>query len=308
MKLQELIPELYEDYHDLMTKGYIGRAVKLSKEYSALLGTPFYFSHTEKPHYPVRNFDAQTVFVHLNPGVNLGQIKSLEDFHAQKWDKENYYNEFNLPYNASLDQVIEKYCYFWQQYAYKRFEIDKVKDNFDYKQACFLLHWPDSGIELINGNLKDVQIQKQNSINVIDQKLQLELFPYGSNTISTHLLDDVFSKKPELITPFIERILNIIDLYPRKYVLFGSRVYDTLFRMYDNRISKIIEYISPEEKFKNITTKSLAFTFIRLKWNGRLINAGIAHSFPRRDLPNAYEKMAEYGRMCHKTYNKFLNS
>ena len=30
----------------------------------------------------------------------------------------------------------------------------------------------------------------------------------------------------------------------------------------------------------------------------KTINAGIAYSFPRRDLPNAFEKMKKYGELC----------
>ncbi len=298
--LKKIVPELYADLSDLLSTGRINRAMQLTRDYSQTLGKPFYFSHIKWPHYPTHNLDAKTAFVHLNPGTGLGDTSSMENFLSQKWDKEKFFAEHSLPANATLDQVVEMYKYESEWYARKRFGEKKERDNFDFKQACFLKQWPDSGIELQDGY--DHDTQRINSINVIDQKLQLELFPYGSNTISTHLLDDIFRKHPELITPYIEKLFDFIVLHPRKYVLFGSRVFDTLFQRYDSSVNRIIDYISPEQKFEGITKNRLSFTFIRLKWNGKVFDAGIAHSFPRRDLPNAFEKMEEYGRLCAEYY------
>jgi hypothetical protein len=38
--------------------------------------------------------------------------------------------------------------------------------------------------------------------------------------------------------------------------------------------------------------------------NGEWINVGIPYSFPRRDLPNAFDKMREYGRLCFEEMEK----
>jgi hypothetical protein len=64
---------LHRDFSDLLNTGKITEAEWLSKELSNLLGKPIYFSHFGEPHYPVQNFDAQTVFVHLNPGASLSR-------------------------------------------------------------------------------------------------------------------------------------------------------------------------------------------------------------------------------------------
>lgn len=298
--LKSIVPELFKDYIDLKNEGHINEAMKLTKEYSDVLGKPFYFSHHGTPHYPTRNFEAPTVFVHLNPGASLGDTSNFENFFAQKWDSVNFYNQHGLNNNSTIEEIIEKYAYDWEWYARNRFGRDNQRDNFDFKQACFLKGFPNNGIDLKEGY--DYEVQKFNSINVLDQKLQLELFPYASNTIDTSLLDKIFCKKPELITPHLERMLNIISLYPHKYIIFGSRIYDSLFKLYDNNIERIIDYISQEQRFEGITKRALTFTFIRLKWKNKLIDAGIAHSFPRRDLPNAYEKMAQYGELCADFY------
>jgi hypothetical protein len=303
-EIKNIVPELYRDYSDLLKTGKIKTAVDLTKSYSNILGVPFFFSHFGTPHYPTKNFKAKTVFIHLNPGSGLGNTNSLKEFLEQNWDKNNYFREHNLSDNATVDDLVEKYKIEWDFYARKRFGINGEKDNFDFKQACFLLGWPDSGIDLLKGNFKNSQLQTNNTINVIDQKLQLELFPYASNTISTQLIPKVFHKKPELVTPYIEKLLDIITMYPRKYVIFGSRVYDKLFRLYHNHVKNIIEYVSPEQRFENITKNALTFTYFRLKWNNYIVDAGVANSFPRRDLPNAYEKMYSYGKSCFNYFDK----
>ena len=294
-----ILPELKRDLDDLITTGRTKEAMRLTKEYSEFLGQPFYFAHHGIPHYPINNFDAPTVFAHLNPGSGLGEISSMESFSAQTCG-DYLMTKYGLNKDSNISEYIEKYVYFTEWYARNRFDRDNERDNFDYKQACFLKGFPENGIDLKDGH--DHDVQKHNSINVIDQKLQLELFPYSSNKIDTYALSKILNKKPELLTPYINRLLDIIALYPHKYILFGSRIYDTILKVYNQDVEKIIEYISPEQKFEGITKNILAFTFIRLKWKNKIMDAGIAHSFPRRDLPNAYEKMEKYGKLCADFY------
>ena len=289
---------LIEDYQDLLTEGKIKRAISLSRDLSNLMRSSMYFSHFSEPHYPTFNLDAQTVFVHLNPGAGLGNTNSDDEYYAQKWNRQQLIEDYKLSEKASIDQWLVAYAESWKNYAHNRFVVKNEFDNFDYKQACFLLHWENSGIDLIKGNLKDREIQQTNSINVINQKLQLELFPYASNTIDTNKIIKAFELDPGIIAPYIENLLDTIILHPRKYVLFGSRIFSSLFKIYHQKIQPIIELNEVEHKFIGITKNSLAFSFVRLKWKNQQINAGIAHSFPRRDLPNAYDKMADYGKLC----------
>ena len=305
---QQIHPWLKEDLNDLLVDGKINRAISLSRDLSNLMKSSMFFGHFSDPHYPTTNFDANTVFVHLNPGAGLGNIASEEEFYAQKWNRQQLIAEYKLSENASIEQLIEAYAESWRNYAYNRFVRDKEFDNFDYKQACFLLHWENSGIELKKGDLKDREIQQTNSVNVINQKLQLELFPYGSNTIDTNKIVKAFELEPSIIAPYIENLLDTIVLHPRKYVLFGSRIFSSLFKIYHQKIQPIIELNEVEQKFTGITKNSLAFSFVRLNWKNQQINAGIAHSFPRRDLPNAYDKMAEYGKLCWEDFKNKLKT
>jgi hypothetical protein len=289
---------LIEDYQDLLLEGKIKRAITLSRSLSNLMKSPLYFSHFSEPHYPTNNLDAKTVFVHLNPGVGLGNTNSENEFYNQKWNKDKLTKEYNLTESASIEEWLNAYSESWKNYAHDRFVVKNEFDNFDYKQACFLLHWENSGIEFIKGNLKDREIQQTNIVNVINQKLQLELFPYGSNTIDTNKIVKAFDLEPNIIIPYIENLLDTIVAHPRKYVLFGSRIFSSLFKNYHQKVQPIIELEEVEQKFTGITKNSLAFSYVKLNWKNEPINAGIVHSFPRRDLPNAYDKMADYGKLC----------
>jgi hypothetical protein len=296
---------LLQDFTELLSYGKILRAENLSKELTTLLGAPFYLSHFGLPHYPVQQLDAATVFVHLNPGAGLGDTSTPDTFYAQRWKKEAFYTKHGLSENARVEDVVNCYIDDWKSYAHERFIVKGEMDNFDYKQACFLLHWPESGIDLKKGDLSSRALQQHNMVNVLNQKLQLELFPYGSNSIATHQLIRAFELSPATLVPYIQILLDQIIAYPRQYVLFGSRVFQTLFRLYHIQVDYLIEKEFPEQKFNGITKNGLSFSKMKLIYKGQQIDIGIPHSFPRRDLPNAYEKMTEYGRLCA---NYFLSS
>ena len=56
-------------------------------------------------------------------------------------------------------------------------------------------------------------------------------------------------------------------------------------------------------KFEGLQ-KRVFFNTVKILHDGKQINAGIAYSFPRRDLPNAYKKMKEYGDFCNEELQK----
>lgn len=301
----DMIKWLREDFNDLLRTGRINRAMALSKALTKHNRSPVYFSHTLIPHYPVRNLAAPTVFVHLNPGAGVENHANEEFYYGQVWNYEKFLSDFNLKHKPSIHEVIEAYKDFWMNYATNRFIKNKEKDNFDYKQACFLMQWKDSGIHLLKSALHDAEVQKHNTVNVLDQKLQLELIPYCSNAINTNLLVNSFENEPEVLKPYIEYMLDVISMHPRKYILFGSRVFQKLFRVYNNNIHPIIEFEAPEKRFNGITSRSLSFSYMKLIWREKTLDIGLIHSFPRRDLPNAYVKMAKYGEVCYHEFVQY---
>lgn len=56
----------------------------------------------------------------------------------------------------------------------------------------------------------------------------------------------------------------------------------------------------------DIGTKNKAYvTILDLQWKDKEFSSLIAHSFPRQDLPNAFEKMKKYGELSYEEYKKF---
>jgi hypothetical protein len=49
----------------------------------------------------------------------------------------------------------------------------------------------------------------------------------------------------------------------------------------------------------------ISFSSLWLRWQNQSFAAGIAHPVPSRDLPNAYDKMAAYGRLCFDHFSDF---
>lgn len=64
----------------------------------------------------------------------------------------------------------------------------------------------------------------QNLERIIDQKLQVELVPYGSSAFDTGKFP------PQVLRPHWKRVLRLIAAYPRDYVLFCGAVFEPLVR------------------------------------------------------------------------------
>jgi hypothetical protein len=104
------------------------------------------------------------------------------------------------------------------------------------------------------------------------------------------------------MAPYLKQLLDYTITYPHRYVIFGSRLFQQLFRLNHIHVEFLLEREFPEEKFHGITKNSLAFSNAHLRYKNVRIHAGIAHSLPRRDLPNDLNKMAEWGRMCYSAF------
>jgi len=64
---------------------------------------------------------------------------------------------------------------------------------------------------------------------VVDNKLQLELVPYGSDTFSTR------GFTPKVLAPHLGRVLSTIVTVPRRYVLFCGAVFKPLLSRHVTR-------------------------------------------------------------------------
>jgi len=271
--------------------------------------------------------DAKTVMLMLNPGQDV----SLANNPITTYDRIKR-SGINID---SLDDFISTFKKSSENYG----EIDKDRaDNFDLKQAAFLKHWDgwsdnvdtsfagflDSDYKkMLKGKIDDETKKKINKINkeakqiVLMQKLSMDLVPYASRKF-----EGISPKKMELLFPYLETLFHEIFEKDRKYVIFCSNFYEDLFKRYNkwNERKWHIEGLAgPKEKDENVLNNSkVSCRPITIKYrkeeeikNRQEVkklncsqNAIIAHTFPNQSLPNAYEKMEEYGKFCYKEWNK----
>lgn len=266
--------------------------------------------------------DADTVMLMLNPGqdVVLANNPMITFERIERGKKIGKGINLN-----SLNEFISSYMEDSINYG----EIDKDRaDNFDLKQAAFLKHWDDCGVDFagfldddykkLGTSKEDVakkdNINKEAKRNVLMQKLSMDLIPYASRKF-----DGIDPNQIHLLFPYLETLFDEIFKKERKYVIFCSAFYNNLFKQYNgNGNGKWrIEGVDNDDNKKSTNTvfcqkngkkERLAYCtpiIIHQEDNGNPPqNAIIAHTFPNQSLPNAYEKMEEYGRFCFDEWEK----
>lgn len=317
-RINQDLTELYRILHkSAQLKGIkeevpgISAAVKLSKDlYSgdkhkdddayelSTLGLPGYFTG---------NREAKTVMVMLNPGISamendnpLRTMKSIKDLEI---DLDKGVDEF-------INSYIEKNSKFGEHKSYK-------VDAFDLKQAVFLSAWIDTGVDIPNGfpellkentGKKDAVIKKEidklkkdATINVLTQKLQLELIPYASRKFDTD------NANLEVLMPYLETLLHEIFKADCKYIIFCSNFFERLFKAYSKEENKCFEIAIDEKKpALEKGSNDAHCTLVKITYNGQTKPAIIAHTFSNQSLTNAYEKMQKYGWQCYQKLKPYL--
>jgi len=183
-------------------------------------------------------------------------------------------------------------------------------DNFDLKQAAFLYDFKESGIDLPDF-FSSPEMKLKAKRNVLMEKLQLELVPYCSREFKG-VLDNIKQAKENLqiFIPHIERLLDVIVSYERKYVVFGSRQFEYLLKAYtESSQNTTIEFIG-EKCFGKIDelAKKVSFFIVKITHRNITFHAIIANTFPRRDLPNAYKQMRDYGKLYWEGIMKYIEN
>ncbi|SEN23625.1 hypothetical protein SAMN04487902_10964 [Prevotella sp. ne3005] len=276
--------------------------------------------------------DADTVMLMLNPGQDVALANNPMITYERIMRGKKIGKGINI---NSLDDFISTYRESSIYYG----EIDEDRaDNFDLKQAAFLKHWKDCGVDLagfLDDNYKKLvdnyknykklgkadkeeiekikeeidKINKEAKKNVLMEKLSMDLIPYASRKF-----DGIDPDQIPLLFPYLETLFDEIFKTKRKYVIFCSDFYKNLFKQYNGKGKWIIEGVDNDDNKKSTNTvfdqkagkkERLAYCtpiIIRQKDNGNQQNAIIAHTFPNQSLPNAYEKMEEYGRFCFKVW------
>ena len=243
------------DFDEWSENGYCQRAVDLNNS----VGEDYF--DTANPHFFTGDLAAEVVLIHLNPKRNRNQYGS-----------KCYFGSF------------EEYWDFYTRFGSNHYGINSGrthKSPFDHKQVRFL-----KPFNLLPFKENDVY---HNLEVVIDNKLQIELVPYGSADFNYNVIGI------ENLRPFIETILRVVLSHQRKYVIFCGRVFCELLR----------DYIIQEKTFTSRLTKTDgtetrdAFELIKVKLriDGQTIDAAIAPQFAKQGAP-----ISRYGEMIAEFY------
>ena len=255
-----------------LTELYEGKEITCAKELQSVLEV----SAKGLPQHFVGDRNAKTVFVHLNPGKNVKMAD--EDFKKVTAD----YDRTNAA--SFIKSYINEKTNFGNIDATRR-------DSFDEKQAAFLKHFEDSGIDIPASFLeeKTEPICLQAKENVLMQKCQLELLPYCSQRFS------VSRQKANALIPYVETLLDEIFRVKRKYVIFGGAIFADLFKKMQSENIKV-EFLK-EDEIKPVKNP-LKAQLVKITKDGKTVNAVIARSFPQLDIGHAYNVMVQYGKLC----------
>lgn len=294
--------------------------------------------------------DADTVMLMLNPGQDV----ALANNPMITYEKIERGNKIGKGINInSFSEFFDTYLIDSENYG----KIDEDRpDNFDLKQAAFLKHWKDCGVdfagfldddykmsvdnykklvdnyknckklgkadkeeidkikkEIDESKEKIDKINKDAKRNVLMDKLSMDLIPYASRKF-----DGINSKQMQLLFPYLETLFDEIFKKERKYVIFCSAFYNNLFKQYnkwekskweikgvdndDNK--KSTNTVFDQKDGKERLASCTPITIICRNDKSKQQPAIIAHTFPNQSLPNAYERMEEYGRFCFKVWKE----
>jgi hypothetical protein len=185
------------DLNDLRTNGYMEKAVALSAQ------THQHFNSTTLPMYFTGAPDAQLVLIHLNP-------KQPNEYASRRSQQQPV---------PSFEQYWTDHQTFGKQ-MYGTSSPRTHKSPFDHKQIRFLR--PFGTIPFVPEHARADRFT--NLELALDQKLQLELIPYGSARFSSA------GFTAATLQPHMERILDVVVAYPRDYVLFCGQVFELFLR------------------------------------------------------------------------------
>lgn len=255
----DFIEIVKENYYQWAEKGCCEEAVQLNQK----IGKPYF--DTARPQFFTGNLNSQIVLVHLNP-------KRDEECFGQK--------------NKHI--TFEDYWDFITKYGkitYGTISEDKKKLSvFDQKQVRFLKPFKILPFKE-NDKLYNLEI-------VSDNKLQIELVPFGSPNFNYAVIG------MNNIKPFVERILNLLLLCERKYIIFCGKVFIELLQPF------IVEQKNHTFKLnKNDGSKTrddFNVICIKLDCNGKTINAVITPQYAKQGYP-----ISHYGEMVKNLYDNF---
>lgn len=257
--IESLLADMRGDIEELHATRQLSRARDLSAR------TSVHFNHNTYPVFFTGDLRSRLVLVHHNP---------------RERENDAAFYEGGLEYD-DFDDYLDRH----RRCGYYRWELgDEYPAPLDYKQLRFLRHW--GVIDLLDGETRDEQ--RTNVARAVDQKLQLELIPYGSPSLPVETLP------LDVLAPYYERLMRVITAYPRDYVILGGAELDRLLQ------PAIIG--REDHRFRLPTTTGISrmqyrFSNLLLDFDGGTVPVGLAPHYASPGVP-----MDAYGQTCHARY------
>jgi hypothetical protein len=262
--MEKFKKNINSNFNEWKDYGRCNQAIELNKN----IGGEYFCE--SNPHFFTGDLSADLVLVHLNPKRNKNKISNKYDIEKPKFNSfEDYFDYFRYFGRNNYGENSER----------------SHKSPFDKKQIRFLKPLnilPFTGKDVY----KDLEI-------VIDQKLQIELIPFGSDNFS---FNEIGIKN---IEPFLDNILSLISFKNRKLVVFCGRVFDNILNDYVSK-RKIHEF-KLQKTDGTFTKGDYHFIEIEIKYNDKVINAIIAPQYAMQGMP-----IEQYGIKLNQliNYNK----
>jgi hypothetical protein len=256
--IEGLLSDMRADFEELHATRRLSKALELSAQCRAA------FNHNTYPVFFTGDLRSRLVLVHQNP-------------HQAQNNAPEFEGDFAF---AEFDEYLAHHC----RFGHYRWELGQaVPSPVDLKAMRFLAHW--GVIDFLDAETSDDQ--RTNAARAVDQKLQLELIPYGSPRFPAGL-------PTEAIAPYYERLMRVVTAYPRDYVILCGVIFEALFAPY------IVE--REDHSFRlpastGVSPVEYRFSNLALAFEGRNVSVGIAPNLASPGVP-----MDAYGRTCHEHY------
>ena len=127
---------------------------------------------------------------------------------------------------------------------------------------------------------------------VCDNKLQIELIPFGSPNFNYNVVGI------ENIKPYMQRILNLIFSNDREYVIFCGKVFYNLLKPYSAGSKSYSFKLNKNDG--GLTKNDFELTNIQLQYENKSMNAIIAPQFAKQGYP-----VGQYGQKVKSYYGLF---
>jgi hypothetical protein len=200
-----LLSEMGADLQEFLDTGGISGARRLAA------ATGQHFSADQLPQFFTGDLDGPVVLVHLNP-KQANAPAQLPGWQIRARTLEEYFDA----------------CRHFGARMYGPSSPRTHQSPFDRKQIRFLR--PLDVIDFVQGSQPEDVFT--NLERVVDDKLQLELVPYGSASFAARWF------APEVLAPHFGRIVSTIAAVPRRYVLFCGAVFRPLLSEHVTRWHK----------------------------------------------------------------------